>query len=108
MVWWNEVSKTNTLGMLGTTAVHGVVTLEGRRVVERSEIHIGLPLFEHVVGHQLALGEASAGHDAVSGRSNLVDAADGAIFGMEQGVKHFLDALRVRGAIKVEGHLFRR
>ena len=25
---------------------------------------------------------------------------------MEQCVKHFLDALRVRGAIKVEGHLF--
>jgi hypothetical protein len=21
MVWWNEVSKTNTLGMLGTTAL---------------------------------------------------------------------------------------
>ena len=94
------------LGQFGQHLLHGDVALEVGFGVERGEFHVLLPLFEHLVGHHHALGEASAGHDAVARCGDFVEALDGTVFGMEEGVEHELDALGVGGAGRLDDFRF--
>ena len=85
------------LGQLGQHCAHGFVALEVGGAVQRSELHVLVPFLKHFGGHNLALREASASHDAMACGGDFVQALDGAIFGIEQGVKHQFDSLGVRG-----------
>ena len=88
------------LGKRGKQGLDGFVTLEVCGIVEGCEVHVGNPFAEHLLVHESAFGKASSGHDAVSGGGNLVDALDGTVLGMEQGVEHHLDAFGVCGAFE--------
>ena len=90
------------LRQVGQHLLYGHIALEVGIAVERRQVHILLPLFKHGVGDHLAAGEASASHDAVAGSRNLVEALDGAIFGMEQRVEHQFDTLGMRGAFLLD------
>ena len=40
--------------------------------VQRSEVHILFPLFNHLVGYHLTLGKHAAVHDAVAGCADFI------------------------------------
>ena len=90
------------LGQLGQHLLDGDVALEVCLGVERGELHVLLPLFEHGVGDYLAAGEAAAGHNAVARCADFVEALDGTVLGVEQGVEHEAYALGVGGAGRID------
>ena len=94
------------LGQIGKHFLHCHVALEVGVRVQRSEFHVLFPLLEHFVGHNLALGEAAACHNAVTGSTDFVEAFDCAINGVEQCVEHELDALGVGGTRRLDDFCF--
>ena len=94
--------KHKDVGHVFHHSFHCIVALEGRRVVKGSKVHEGLPLLEHVGGDEAAFGETTTCYDAVTGSGDFVDALDGTMLGMGEGVEHHLDALGVGGAVEVE------
>ena len=91
------------VGLRGEHLLHRLVAFEMAGVVFGSQVHVGHPLFHHFVVDKAALSEAAARHNAVADSSNLIEAFDGAVFGMSERVEHHLHSLRVGGA--VEGNL---
>ena len=86
------------LRQFGQHFLHGHVAFEVCVRVERGEIHVLFPFFQHGIGHDLALREASARHDAVACGRDFVEALDCAVLGREERVEHEFDAFRMGGA----------
>ena len=85
---------------------YGFVAFQVGGAVQRSELHVLAPFVQHFRRDDPALGEAASGHDAVSGSGNLVQALDGTVLGVEQGVEHQTDALGVGGAGRLDDFRF--
>ena len=98
--------KHEHLWQVGQHGANSLVAFQVCLAVERCEVHILLPFLKHFWRNNLALREASACHDAVACSRNFVEALDGAILSVEQGVKHELDTLSVCGACRLDNLRF--
>ena len=87
------------LGQFGQELAHGFVAFQVGGAVQGRQVHVLFPLLDDFGGDDEALGEDAAVHDAVAGGSDLVERLDGAVFGVEQGVEHQLDAHGVVGDV---------
>ena len=86
------------LRQVGQHFLYSHIAFEVCFAMKRSEFHILLPLFEHLVGYNLALREATTGHDTMTCCADFVEALDCSVLRIEQGVEHEFDTLGVSGA----------
>ena len=89
MVWWNAVSNTATIGVLGMMALAGVDAHKVRGVVQRRKIRKALDGLDQFIGDERGLCELLAAmNNAVANCIDLIHALHNADFGIGQRVEH--------------------
>ena len=91
---------------MGDNRFDGIIALQCWGIVQWRKIHIAFPFFKHIIGDQLALSKASAGHNAVTSSSDFIQTVNRTIRGVHQRVEHHLDAFSVRRTVEIEGYFF--